>query len=88
MWGIDAITAFVVLVFFFIGMSDGTVSGTNLGLWTLIIAALIIILFGSLWLRSHGFPGFAMMLTLLLAIPAICFVLYFGIAILTNQRWN
>ncbi|MCP9750190.1 hypothetical protein [Ferruginibacter sp. HRS2-29] len=88
MWGIDAITASVVLIFFFIGMADGTVSGTNLGLWTMIIAVLIVVLFGSLWLRGNGYPGFAMLLTLILAIPALLFVLYFGIAILTKQRWN
>jgi hypothetical protein len=87
-WGIDAITAFIVLLFFFIGMADGTVSGINLGLWAMIIAALIVILFGSLWLRSHGYPGFAMLLTLLLAVPALLFGLYMTIAIVSKPRWN
>ncbi|MEO6229530.1 MAG: hypothetical protein ABJB11_14535 [Ferruginibacter sp.] len=87
-WGIDAIVALIILYFFFAGLADGTVSERNMSLWLFIMLALAGIMWGSIWLRGHGHPTLAMALLLVLAIPALLFGLYFGIAILNKERWN
>lgn len=87
-WGLDAIVTVVVLYFFFAGLTDGTVSGRNAGLWFFLLAALAGILGGSIWLHRHGQSGIANALLLVLAVPSFLFALYFGIAIATKARWN
>lgn len=87
-WGINAVVSMIILYFFFIGLADGTVNERNGGLWFMTVAALAAIMLGSVWLRSHGHAALAMLLLLVLAVPAILFVLYFGLAIITKARWN
>lgn len=87
-WGINAIVAIIILYFFSVGLADGTVSARNMSLWFFLTLALAGILWGSIWLRGHGHSTLAMALLLSLAIPALLFGLYFGIAILKNEKWN
>jgi len=88
MWVIDAIVTAVFLYFFFIGISDSSVSGMNIGLWILILLVLTAVLWGSIWLKKHKYPLLALVLTMIISIPAILFVLYFGVAIANHERWN
>ena len=88
LWVINAIAALIIVYFFFEGISDGSVSGFNIGLWLLIIGALAVILIGSILLRSNGHSKMGIALLFIMAIPVVLFVLYFAVAILTNQRWN
>lgn len=88
LWGIDAMAALIVLYFFFVGISDGTVSVTNIGLWTLIVGAVVIIMLGSIWLRHHGHNGLGVALLCVLALPALFYLIYIVAAILGNGRWN
>jgi hypothetical protein len=70
-WSIDALIAVVALYFFFVGLADGTVSSFNMGVWMLILFSLTVIVGGSIWLRSTGKHGIAIVLLLLLAIPGV-----------------
>ena len=88
LWGIDAIIGLVVLYFFFEGISDGTVSATNGGLWLIMLAGLVAVLLGSLYLNSHQNFMWAKVLAGLLAIPGFLFGLFFLILLLSGTRWN
>jgi hypothetical protein len=40
-WGIAAIVTGVVVLFFVLGLADGTVSSFNAGLWTLLLLVIL-----------------------------------------------
>jgi hypothetical protein len=88
LWGADALIAAVILYFFFLGLTDGSVSMFNIGLWLAILAALAGVLGGSLWLRSAGRQRLATVVLLILAVPGILFALFFVVLLITNPRWN
>ncbi len=70
-WGIDALICTIVVVFFLLGLADKWVSSFNIGIWIAILAALAVIIAGSLWLKAVGHPVFGTTLLLFLAIPGI-----------------
>ena len=74
-WVIDAIAAAVLVVFFFWGISDGSVSSFNIALWLSILAAVGGVVGGSFWLRSKGKHGPAIAVAWLLAVPTLMFFL-------------
>ena len=88
LWGFDALIAMVFLFFFVWGLSDGSVSSFNMGLWLAILLALGAVVGGSLALRSAGRSGLAAVLLLLLAVPGFLGGLFFLILILANPNWH
>ncbi|MCB0534292.1 MAG: osmoprotectant transporter permease [Lewinellaceae bacterium] len=88
LWGIDAIAALVAIVFFFIGITDGSVSSSNSGMWFLMLAAIAGILLGSLWLKAHDYLGLAKTLLSILAIPTALYGLFLLVVIFSKTRWN
>jgi hypothetical protein len=87
-WGIDAVIALVFLIFFVIGLADGSVSSFNIVLWLGILLALGGVLWGGPALRAAGQRGAALAVVLLLAVPGILFALFFLLLIILNPRWN
>jgi hypothetical protein len=88
LWGLDAVIAFVFVVFFFIGLADGSISSFNIGLWVVLLSGLAVILLGSLALRSSGYNRLATMLLLIPGVPGIAFALFFVAVLVFNPRWN
>ena len=88
LWGFDAVVSLVILYFFLAGLADGSVSSFNIGLWLVILLVVGAVMFGSLALRSAGRVGLAVALLLVIALPGLLFVLFFGALILTNPHWN
>jgi hypothetical protein len=88
LWFIDAIISVVFLYFFFAGLGDGTVSGSNILLWLLILGGLAVILYGSSRLKAGKHPYLAILLLLIAALPAMLFALYMLIALRNHERWN
>jgi hypothetical protein len=76
------------MVFFFLGMVDGSVSAFNMGIWIAILAALPLILGGSLWLKMLGFPVSGGILLLVLAVPGLLYGLYIFLILVTKTSWN
>lgn len=70
-WYIDATISAIVVIFFFVGLADGSVSSFNITIWIIAMAALAVLLPGTLWLKKIGRPGLGTFLLLILAIPAI-----------------
>lgn len=87
-WGFDAFVACVFLYFFFAGLADGTVTMSNLGLWIATLALLAGVVGGSIWLRSKGRRGAALVIALILAVPGLLAALFFVVLLITNSRWN
>jgi len=87
-WSVDAVVAAVVVGFYLIGLGDGTVSPFNAMLWLGILAALAVVVGGSLGLRLAGKRGLATALALVLAVPAALSGLFFLVLIVSHPRWN
>ena len=88
LWGIDAIIALIAVVFFFIGLADGSVSSFNIVLWLGILAALAGILWGSHALRGAGHAKAASGLLMFPAVPGVLCGLLLLAAIILQPRRN
>ena len=86
--GIDALVAFVAVFFFTWGLSDGTVSSFNILLWLTILGGVAAVLVGGLCLNAYGQRRLANAVLLILAIPAVLYVLFFAMLIIMQPRWN
>lgn len=85
---INVIAALIILYFFFLGWSDGSVSSFNIGLWMGILAGLVIILAGSRALKTRGHIAIANALLCVLAIPAILYGIFLLIVLCSGVKWN
>lgn len=88
LWGFDALIALVVLYFFFIGLTDGSVSSFNMGIWLILLLALAAVMGGSLLLKSYGHLGLAKGVLAILAIPGFLYLLFLLLMLITKPRWN
>jgi len=84
----DALAAVTALYYFFIGIADGTVSSRTIGFWLLVMGIFTAILLGSIWLKNQQYLGLSMATLLIIAIPALLYLLFILIASFGNQRWN
>lgn len=88
LWGIDALISVIIGSFFLLGLANGSVSSFNIGIWITILAALAVIIGGSLWLKKCRYPVFATLLLLVLAIPGLLYGLFMFLIIVTKTSWN
>lgn len=88
LWSIDALATLVVLYFFFVGLSDGSISSFNAGLWTVILVGVAGVVGGSVALRAAGQHLLAVILLLVLAIPATLFGAFILLVVIAKPRWN
>jgi len=88
LWGWDAFIAAVFVFFFLWGLADGSVSSFNIALWLGILAALAVVVIGSLALRASGRLKVAVLLLLGLAIPGALAALFFITILIAQPRWN
>lgn len=87
LWSIDALVALIIIVFFLIGLSDGSVSSFNIVLWLVILIGLAAVLLGSYWLFMHQYPIVAQLLLASLAIPSLLYGLLM-LLMLGNTNWK
>ncbi|WP_139558987.1 osmoprotectant transporter permease [Methylotetracoccus oryzae] len=88
LWFVAMIVAAIVVYFFAVGLSDGTVSSFNLGLWVAILLVTFAVTGGSLWLKLAGRQGWASLVASVLAVPGLLAALFLIAVLLTNPRWN
>ena len=88
LWIFNALMSLIPVYFFFIGLQDGTVDGSNMGLWLGILAVVCLLLGGTYWLKNKGQVVAAKVLLWLSTVPCLMVILYFVIAITSNARWN
>ncbi len=87
-WGIAAGVTGVALSFFLIGLTTGSVSSFNGGLWGLILFGTLGITAGSLILKENGRPGLGALLALVLALPGLVGVLIMLLFLIVPTSWN
>ncbi len=85
---VDALALLVALIFFVIGLGDGSVSSFNMGLWLALLGGMAAILAGSVGLNSGGQRGLAVALLAILAVPALLAVLFLLLVLILQPRWN
>jgi hypothetical protein len=88
LWSVNAAIAAIVVVFFLAGLSDGSVSSFNIGLWLGILAAGFVILAGGLFLRGKGHAVLALLLVIPAAAAGILYALFILLVIFSGERWN
>ena len=88
LWAVNAVIGAIALLFFFWGVSDGSVSSFNIGLWTMVLAALAVVIGGSLWLKSRGRRKLGVSLLLVFALPGLLYAAFVIIAIASGASWN
>jgi hypothetical protein len=87
LWIIDALASAIVLIFFFVGLVDGSVSSFNMDIWIGILALLAVVLVGSLKLKAMGHPALSKLLLLIIAIPAGIYLLFLLLFISSGEKW-
>ena len=87
-WGVAAIVAAIGVLFFFIGIADGTVSSRNIAIWIALLGGLAVVVLGSRALRQRGRTGAATALAAVLAVPAVLFGALLIVAMVSGVRWN
>ena len=88
LWGFDAAIAAVVLFFFLLGLSDGSVSSFNIGIWLLFLLGVGGVVGGSFHLSSRGLRRPALALALVLAVPGLLYALFLLVVLIGRPRWN
>ena len=88
LWAINALIGAIALLFFFWGLSDGSVSSFNIGLWATLLAALAAVIGGSLWLKSIGRRRMGVSLLMLFALPGLLYAVFMVIVLASGESWN
>ena len=88
LWVFDLLVAVVVVVFFFWGLADGSVSSFNMGLWLGLLALVGGVVVGGRALQRAGQAALANILLLVLAIPGLGFTLFLLLVLILQPRWN
>lgn len=87
-WGIAAVVTSVAVIFFLIGLTNGSVSSFNASIWALILPGTVGVTVCSLILKENGRPGMGALLALVLALPGLLAGLIILLFIIVPMRWN
>ncbi len=88
LFSFDAICAAILLFFFFWGLSDGSVSSFNIGLWGGILAGVAAMLIGAYFMRAQGQRVLANLMLLLLALPGFFYGAFILLIIILQPNWR
>ncbi|HSD36380.1 MAG TPA: hypothetical protein VLC92_02660 [Rhodocyclaceae bacterium] len=83
-----ALTSSVAVIFFIIGLGDGTVSSFNLGLWSGLLAVMGLSLWAGYALRANGKPVLAIAALSVTAVPGLLMALFVLLLLITQPHWN
>lgn len=84
----DVIALLIAVYFFFEGISDGTVSAANIGLWLGLLGCLFAVTGSGYALRSRGKITTANLVLALVGIPTILAGLFVLTVFASHPRWN
>ena len=88
LWIFNALMALVPIYFFFVGLKDGSITSSNIGIWFIILLVVAIVIGGSQWLKSVNQMALAKGLLIVAAIPGVFALFYFLVVIIGKPRWN
>ena len=87
-FALAVLVAVVAVVFFVIGIADGSVSSFNIALWLGMLAAIAAILALGRSLRTHGHPKAAVALLSVLALPGLMYAFFMLLVVASGTNWN
>ena len=87
-FALSVLVAVVAVVFFFIGIADGSVSSFNIALWLGLFGAIAAILALGRSLRVHGHPKAAVALLSVLAFPGLMYAFFMLLVVASGTKWN
>ncbi len=87
-FGVAMLVAAIAGVFFFIGLTDGSVSSFNITLWLGLLGGVGAVLFAGHRLRAMGHTGWAIVVLGLLALPGLLYALFVILVVFSGARWN
>ena len=85
---VDVLICIITLVFFVIGLADGSVSSFNIGIWVIAMAVLAVIMAVGFTLKQHGHPVIGTIVLLILAVPGLLYVLFIVLFVVSGASWN
>lgn len=88
LWIFNALMSLIPVSFFFIGLSDGSIDGDNIGIWMLILGVVGLILGGTYWLKTKNQLFAAKIILIISSIPSLIAILYIGMIMFGDVRWN
>lgn len=80
--------AAVAVVFFVIGLADGSVSSFNMALWIVLLGGLGAILWAGFALRARGHARWAIAVLGIAAVPGLIGAFLMLLVLVTQPRWN
>ena len=83
----DAIFVSVLVYFFMDGLRYST-SGSDQGLWLLIISLPVALMIGAWQLKANGWTKSANGLLGAVALPPLLYILFFGLILMTEPTWR
>ena len=81
-WTANVIAAILVVCFFILGWINETITAPNIPAWCGILAGVLAIVGGSLWLRAKSHPELALLSLLVIPVPPLIYAigsLLFGV---------
>lgn len=85
---VAAVVAAIAVIFFVIGLGDGSVSSFNMTLWLGLLAGVAAVLVAGYALRARNRTGLAIAVLCILAVPGVLYGLFIVLVLVTNPRWN
>lgn len=82
----DALMAIVPVYFFLTGLTNGSITVRNGGLWALILLMIAGVLFGSHWAWHHDYQGLAKAILIAASIPGWILLLYLSVIFMGKVR--
>jgi hypothetical protein len=86
-WGINATAAAILVVFFVIGVFDGSVSSFNMGLWLVMLGGAALVLLAGDALRRSGKRSLATKLLAVCAFPTIVMGVFLLAVVILQPNW-
>jgi hypothetical protein len=87
-WGLDVVVALVALYAVFGGIAGGRFGLDSSPYWLALLLGAAIILVGSQLARLSGLNGLATFITLILAVPAVLYLFFLLVVVVSGETWN
>jgi hypothetical protein len=85
---LNVLASLIVVIYFFIGIMDGTVTGRNMGMWLILLLVIGAMIAGSMMLYKHEKFVLAWILAGILVLPTLLALIYVVMVVLGVVRWN
>jgi ABC-type tungstate transport system substrate-binding protein len=82
------VVALVIVIFFFWGLADGSISSFNLAIWFVVLAVAVAVPLTGIRLAFHGHHFVAILVLGILAVPGLVYGLFLLLVIGSGTSWN